>query len=57
LDATSDTDLHFVNGTRTTAGTVVQSLHRLKDTNNLGEDSSAVYGCFKNNSNTLKGNI
>ncbi|OBZ87440.1 hypothetical protein A0J61_04504, partial [Choanephora cucurbitarum] len=33
-DAHGETDLHFVNGNRTTAGTVVQSLHRLKDFDN-----------------------
>lgn len=33
-DASGETDLHFVNGNRTTAGTVVQSLHKLKDVDN-----------------------
>ncbi|KAI8373871.1 velvet factor-domain-containing protein [Blakeslea trispora] len=35
-DAHGEIDLHFVNGNRTTAGTVVQSLHRLKDFDNTG---------------------
>ncbi|KAG1086271.1 hypothetical protein G6F42_021058 [Rhizopus arrhizus] len=33
-DVRGETDLHFVNGNRTTAGTVVQSLHKLKDHDN-----------------------
>ncbi|KAI9487581.1 MAG: velvet factor-domain-containing protein [Benjaminiella poitrasii] len=33
-DASGETDLNFVNGNRTTAGTVVQSLHKLKDHDN-----------------------
>ncbi|KAI8645779.1 velvet factor-domain-containing protein [Parasitella parasitica] len=33
-DGRGETDLHFVNGNRTTAGTVVQSLHKLKDHDN-----------------------
>lgn len=37
VDASGDTDLHFVNGNLTTAGTVVQSLHRLKDLDNTGK--------------------
>jgi hypothetical protein len=36
-DVRGETDLHFVNGNRTTAGTVVQSLHKLKDADNTGE--------------------
>lgn len=35
-DVRGETDLHFVNGNRTTAGTVVQSLHKLKDHDNTG---------------------
>ena len=35
-DASGESDLHFVNGNRSTAGTVVQSLHRLKDIDNTG---------------------
>ncbi|KAI7876564.1 hypothetical protein K492DRAFT_172389 [Lichtheimia hyalospora FSU 10163] len=31
LATTDGQDLHFMNGTRTTAGSVVQSLHKLKD--------------------------
>lgn len=31
-----NSDIHYVNGIRTTAGSVVQSLHKLKDTNNTG---------------------
>ncbi|GAN08126.1 hypothetical protein MAM1_0190c07633 [Mucor ambiguus] len=33
-NANDDSDIHYVNGVRTTAGSVVQSLHKLKDTNN-----------------------
>ncbi|KAG2205094.1 hypothetical protein INT47_002188 [Mucor saturninus] len=33
-DTSGETDLHFVHGNRTTAGTVVQSLHKLKDVDN-----------------------
>ncbi|KAF7732114.1 hypothetical protein EC973_006369 [Apophysomyces ossiformis] len=34
MDAKGENDLPFFNGNRTTAGAVVQSLHKLKDTNN-----------------------
>ncbi|KAI8139483.1 velvet factor-domain-containing protein [Fennellomyces sp. T-0311] len=34
LATTRGEDLHFTNGTRTTAGSVVQSLHKLKDVDN-----------------------
>ncbi|EIE81458.1 hypothetical protein RO3G_06163 [Rhizopus delemar RA 99-880] len=33
-DASGEVDLHFINGNKTTAGSVVQSLHKLKDLDN-----------------------
>lgn len=36
LATTDGQDLHFMNGTRTTAGSVVQSLHKLKDIDDKG---------------------
>ena len=36
LATTTGDDLHFSNNTRTTAGSVVQSLHKLKDVDNRG---------------------
>lgn len=36
LATTDGEDLHFTNGTRTTAGSVVQSLHKLKDIDDKG---------------------
>ncbi|KAI8987540.1 velvet factor-domain-containing protein [Mycotypha africana] len=33
-NANDHSDIHYVNGNRTTAGSVVQSLHKLKDTSN-----------------------
>lgn len=35
-------DLHFSNGTRTTVGSVVQSLHKLKDIDNRGWTTLSV---------------
>lgn len=39
-NANDNSDIHYVNGVRTTAGSVVQSLHKLKDTNNTGTSFS-----------------
>lgn len=36
VNSIDQSDTHCINGNRTTAGSVVQSLHKLKDTNNAG---------------------
>ncbi|KAI8640583.1 velvet factor-domain-containing protein [Parasitella parasitica] len=53
-NASDDSDIHDVNGIRTTAGSVVQSLHKLKDTNNtegaffiFADISIRIEGVFK----------
>ncbi|KAL7319193.1 hypothetical protein PS15m_002360 [Mucor circinelloides] len=53
-NANDNSDIHYVNGVRTTAGSVVQSLHKLKDTNNtegaffvFADISIRIEGVFK----------
>ncbi|CAO3625334.1 unnamed protein product [Mucor fragilis] len=53
-NANDNSDIHYVNGIRTTAGSVVQSLHKLKDTNNtegaffvFADISIRIEGVFK----------
>ncbi len=36
IDPTNHNDIHTVNGHKTTAGSVAQSLHKLRDTENRG---------------------
>ncbi|KAG1055165.1 hypothetical protein G6F43_002855 [Rhizopus delemar] len=49
-DASGEVDLHFINGNKTTAGSVVQSLHKLKDLDNSGfpgmSESTFLTRCF-----------
>lgn len=40
---TDDADLYIHHGHRTTAGAVVQSLHKLKDPNNNGKERSLLW--------------
>lgn len=54
VNAIDDIDLNSANGNRTTAGSVVQSLHKLKDTNNaegaffiFADISIRIEGLFK----------
>ncbi|GAA5815944.1 hypothetical protein MFLAVUS_009463 [Mucor flavus] len=54
VNSIDDSDLHYANGNRTTAGSVVQSLHKLKDTNNaegaffiFADISIRIEGIFK----------
>lgn len=42
-DASGEVDLHFINGNKTTAGSVVQSLHKLKDLDNSGKIVLAIF--------------
>lgn len=35
-DPNDHSDIHHIHGNQTIAGSVVQSLHKLKDTNNTG---------------------
>lgn len=54
MNSVDDSDLSYANGNRTTAGSVVQSLHKLKDTNNsegaffiFADISVRIEGIFK----------
>ncbi|KAI9355465.1 velvet factor-domain-containing protein [Pilaira anomala] len=54
VNSVDDSDLNYANGNRTTAGSVVQSLHKLKDTNNsegaffiFADISVRIEGIFK----------
>lgn len=43
VNSNDNSDIHHVNGNKTTAGSVVQSLHKLKDTNNTGKYNTIQY--------------